>query len=389
MTNILGRIRRLQRLATAIGMLGLISCVLGYVLSPEDFQVSYLFAFMYWISLSLGCFYLALIHYLTGGRWGFPARRVLEAGYMTLPVMLLFFLPILLGLRELYPWAQPETVAAEKVLQARAVYESPLWFTTRAVFYFAAWIVPATLLRRWSLQQDVALTVAPMIKVRTLSGPAVAFVPLTASFAFIDWAMSAEAKWYSTVFPVIILAGQILMATAFAVVMLAGARNEPALGGTEKKLFQDLANLLLAFVMFWTYVAFSQLIIIYSANLPQEIGWYVRRIHGGWLWLVASVVLFHFVAPFFLLLFRKVKQYVGFLSTIAVVVLLTHATELYWAIEPTFHARLQIHWTAVAAWFGLGGIWLAVFLGNLKRHPLLARPDPRFGNPVPEVARAK
>ncbi len=389
MNEIFFKFNRLQKITFAIGIVGIIFCCAGFVFERREFYVSYLFAFIFWVSLSLGCFYGAAIHYLTAGRWGFPARRIFEAGFMTLPLMLFFFAPIFFGLRELYPWARPEAVAADKILQHRTAFENFPGFLIRAICYFGIWILIATLLRKWSLQQDLTKDVAPTIKIRTLSGPAIAIVPLTASFAFVDWAMTIEANWFSTAFPVIILAGQMLMALAFVTILIAWTRNDLPFRAAGEKTFHDLASLLLAFVMFWTYVAFSQILIIYSANMPHEIGWYLRRIANDWVWLVALIALLHFFAPFFLLLFRKVKENVRLLAAIAIVIFAVHAVEMFWVVAPTFYSHIEVHWTDFAAWFGIGGIWLAVFFRNLKHHPLLARNDPRSKNLIAETANAK
>lgn len=389
MNEIFQKFNRLQKIVFAMGILGVIFCCVGFVFERHEFYVSYLFAFIFWTSLSLGCFYGAAIHYLTAGRWGFPARRFLEAGFMTLPLMAVFIIPIFFGLHELYPWARPEAVAADKILQVKSYYEKSIWFIIRAVIFFGIWIFLAARLRKWSLQQDVTDDVAPTIKMRTLSGPAIAIVPLTASFAFVDWAMTIEANWYSTVFPVVILSGQMLIALAFVTVLLAWTRNEIPFRETAPKAFLDLSSLLLAFVMFWTYVAFAQILIIYSANLPHEISWYLHRISNDWVWLVGLIFLLHFFAPFFLLLFRKVKKNVHLLAAIAMIIFAIHAVEMFWVVAPTFYPRIEIHWTDFAAWFGIGGIWLAVFFGNLKRHPLLARNDPRTENLIVETANAK
>ncbi|HUC85550.1 MAG TPA: hypothetical protein VL970_10190 [Candidatus Acidoferrales bacterium] len=389
MNGMLLKLGRLQRISVGLGTLGLAGGCAGFLSDRHAFFVSYLFAFAFWVSLSLGSYYLGLIHYLTAGRWGLPARRIFEAGFMTLPLMALFIVPLFFGLHELYPWARPEAVAADKILQGRAGYNRTHWFIIRAMVLFVIWIIPAVLLRKWSLEQDATAAVAPTIKIRTLSGPAVAIVPLAASFAFVDWVMSIEADWYSTIFPVIMLAGQILLALAFGTLFLAWTHEDPPFRAASEKVFPELASLLLALVMFWTYVAFSQILITYSGNLPQQIGWYLRRIGGGWLWLVGFVTVFHFFAPFFLLLFRKVKRNVLFLAAIAAVVFAAHAVEMFWIVAPAFYPRFLIHWTDFAAWFGLGGIWLAVFCQNMKRHPLLARNDPRLKPLTVEVANAR
>lgn len=308
---------------------------------------------------------------------------------MTLPLMAIFTVPIFFGVHELYPWAHPAVVATDKILRQRAAYENVSGFIIRTILFFAIWIFIATLLRKWSLRQDSTQDLSSTIKIRTLSGPAIAIVPLTASFAFVDWGMSIEANWYSTAFPIIILSGQLLIAVAFVIVLLAWMRTASPFQDFGEKPFHDLGNLLLAFVMFWTYVAFSQIIIIYSANLPREIGWYLHRIAADWVWLAAFVALFHFFVPFFLLLFRKIKKNVQLLVTIALLVFLINAIEMYWVIAPAFYSHIKIHWTDFAAWLGLGGIWLVVFLKNLKRHPLLARNDPRAENLIGETADAR
>jgi hypothetical protein len=375
MNRAIEKIARLQKISAVAGILGAAFCGLGFAVARREFYISYLAAFIFWSSLSLGCFYGAAIHYLTSGRWGFSTRRFLEAGYMTLPVALIFLIPLFFGLPQLYPWARPEEVSADKILQHRAGFENLAGFAIRALIFFGVWIGFAWRLRKLSLLQDQTTDLTPTIRIRTLAGPAIAIVPLTASFAFVDWAMTIEINWYSTAFPVIVLSGQILEAFAFVTLLLAWLR--PEIPWADAKTFHDLANLLLAFVMFWTYVAFAQLLIVYSGDLPHETSWYLHRIAGNWAWLIGVIVVLNFVLPFFLLLFRRVKKKIRLLAGIALLVFGAHATETVWAVAPTFYPRVAVHWTDFAAWFGLGGIWLAVFCGNLKRHPLLARNDPR------------
>ncbi|HEU6448095.1 MAG TPA: hypothetical protein VFV23_06645 [Verrucomicrobiae bacterium] len=386
MNDLISIFNRFRKFALVVGTLGIAFCCVGFIFDRKPFYVSYLWAFLFWTGLSLGCFYAAAIHYLAAGRWGFPARRIFEAGFMTLPLMLLFLVPIFFGLRELYPWARPEDVSGDKILQVRSHYQKFEWFIIRGVGFFAVWIWIAWFLRKWSLLQDKTEDVAPTVKIRTLSGPAIGIVPLSASFAFVDWAMSIEPDWYSTIFPVIILAGQILVALAFATVLTAWMRRDETFRSLSDKAFHDLGSLLLAFVLFWTYVAFSQLLIVYSGNLPHEISWYLDRIKDDWVWLAGLIALLHFFAPFYLLLFRKVKKNVRLLTAIALTIFAIHAVEMFWVIAPTFYSHIEVHWTDFAAWFGIGGIWFAVFLGNLKRHPLLARNDPRLEQLIAETA---
>jgi hypothetical protein len=395
MNEAAARLARLRKTAFATGIFFAALCGVGIAFEPRELAVSWLFAFIFWIGLSLGCFNAAMMHYLTGGHWGNPTRRFLEAGFMTLPLMAALFVPVLFGLRELYPWARPEDVAADKILQQKAAYENLTGFLLRAICFFAIWIFIALRLRKWSLQQDVSNDLAPTIKMRTLSGPGIVIVPLTVTFALVDWVMSLEAAWFSTIFGVILLAGQLLTALALATLLLAWMRNaEPFVSHFAKcdtnPHFHDLGNLLLAFVMFWAYVAFSQFLIIYSGNQPHEIGWYLRRIAGTWKWLLGFVAAFHFFAPFCLLLFRSAKRNVRVLAIIAGMIFLAYILEIFWVVAPRFYPDgIRVHWTDFAAWLGIGGLWLAVFAGNLKRHPLLARNDPHLANATAQTADAR
>jgi hypothetical protein len=391
MNEIFSKLKRLQTFGFATGVLFLVLCIVGVIFEPRAFFVSWLFAFLFWFGLSLGCLNVAMIHYLTGGKWGNVTRRFLEAGYMTLPLVAILFVPLLFGLHELYPWAQPARVAADVTLQKKVVYENFTGYLVRGVFFFGVWIFIARRLRQWSLQQDKTLDVTATIKMRTLSGPGVVITPLLGTFAFVDWVMSIEPTWYSTVFCIVLLSGQILIAVAFIIVLLVW--SQPHLPFREilvEKHFIDLGSLLLAFVMFWMYVAFSQILIIYSGNEPHEISWYLHRVAGSWKWFVIFLVLFHFFAPFFVLLFRSSKKHIRRLATIAVLVFLAHALEIFWAVAPTFYpTRITVHWTDFVAWLGIGGIWLGVFAFNLKRHPLLAQNNPQAVGAVAQTVNAR
>jgi hypothetical protein len=387
MNEIMSQLNRVQKIASAVGVLSLVVTGVAAAFNPRAFFISYLVAFILWF----GCFIVAMMHYLGGGRWGNVTRRFFEAGFMTLPFMAIAFIPIFFGLSEVYAWARPAAVAADKILQHKAVYENFTGFFVRAIFFFALWITVAMHLRKWSLQQDATTEFSPTIKLRKLSGPAIVIVPLTATFAFVDWIMSIEPAWFSTVFSVVILSGEVLIALAFAIMMLAWFQPHPPFqeAATEDR-FLELGNFLLAFVMFWTYVAFSQFLIVYSGNLPHEIGWYLHRIAGDWKWLVCFIALFHFLIPFFVLLFRSVKRNTQRLAAVAILIFLVNAVEIFWAIAPTFYpSGIKIHSTDFFAWFGIGGIWLAVFAGNLKRHLLLAKNIPEAGTLLGQLINAK
>jgi hypothetical protein len=374
------QLTRFRNGALLVGIAGLVACGVGAASNTKQFFVSYLFGYLFWLGLALGCFTIAMIHHLTGGRWGYPIRRLLEAGFSTLPLMVLLFIPILFGLQELYPWARGDEIAGEDVLRKRLPYMNAPWFIARTTICLLLWTVMAWLLRRWSLTQDATTDLQPSRRLRKLSGVGVLLFPLTATFVYIDWIMSLEKEWYSTVFAVIILAGDVLCAFAFATMLLKlFEKEEPIAGALTTLIYHQLGNLLLTFVLFWTYVSFGQLLIVYSANLPQEIKWYLHRIAGTWKIVVAIIAGLHFFVPFFLLLFRVMKKNPRYLVTIAAMLFLVHIIAVYWLVVPSFHQNgVEVNWLDVAAPIGIGGVWVAAFLWLLARAPLMPRNDPRM-----------
>ena len=372
------RLSRIQLASLVVGLIALSFTAYGAFSDRTQFFFSYLFACLFWLGLSLGCFLITMIHELTGGRWGFPTRRFLEAGFLVLPLMLVLFVPIFFGLSELYPWARPTDVAADKILQRRHGYSNPGAYIARAVFFLAVWIWMSQCLRKWSLAQDATTNAAPKRKGRALSGPGIVIFALLGTFAYVDWVMSLEAHWYSTLFAVIVIIGQILVAYAFSVILLTLFRNQAPLSGVvTTSQYHQLGNLLLAFVMFWTYVSFGQLLIIYSGDIPHELEWYLHRIAGNWKIVIGVLVLFHFFVPFFLLLFRAVKKNVLPLTTLAALLFIVHVVDMYWLVMPTLHKNgLAVSWLDFAAPIGIGGVWLAFFLARLKAAPLLPQQDP-------------
>ncbi len=372
------RLSQIQVASLTVGLIALACMAYGAFADRTQFFFSYLFACLFWLGLSLGCFLITMIHELTGGRWGYPTRRFLEAGFLVLPLMLVLFIPIFFGLAELYPWARPAEVRVDKVLQQRHGYENTWAYIARALFFLGVWIWMSQCLRKWSLLQDRAVDATPKRKARRLSGVGIVIFGLLGTFAYVDWIMSLETHWYSTLFAVIIIIGQILVAYAFSVVLLTLFRNQqPWTGVVTTSQYHQLGNLLLAFVMFWTYVCFGQLLIIYSGDIPHELEWYLHRIAGKWKLVVAALALFHFFIPFFLLLFRAVKKHVGPITVLAALLFIVHIVDSYWLVMPALHRDgLAVSWQDFAAPIGIGGLWLAFFLSRLKAAPVLPQQDP-------------
>jgi hypothetical protein len=331
-----------------------------------------------------------MLHHLVGGRWGFMIQRVLEAAIQTLPLMALLFIPLLFGLSDLYPWAQTEVVAADRLLQQKAAYLNIPFFIARTVAYFAVWIVLGRLLVTWSLRQDRTADDALTLRLQRLSGPGLVLYGLTVTFAAIDWMMSLEPKWYSTIFGMIFMVSFGLAALAVAILATRFLESQKPLAQViSPDRWHDLGNLLLALVMFWAYLQFSQFLLIWSENLAEEIPWYLHRIGGGWEWVALALILFLFALPFILLLSRTTKRSARMLSQVAAAILFMHWLDILWIVAPSFYPALfHLHWLDIVAPVGIGGLWLAAFIGYLKARSLLPLHDPRFAEVLEQVQEA-
>ncbi len=377
---------RFQGAALLVGVASLTLCVLGAVLSGwTEFFRAYLLAYTYWLGLALGCLVIVMLQHLTGGAWGLVLRRLLESATRTLPLLALLFIPLVFGVYDLYQWARPEEVAHSTLLQHKQPYLNVPFFLMRAVIYFVAWLSLAYFLNKWSREQDETGDPRLAGRFRLLSSVGLVAYGLTITFASIDWVMSLEPMWYSTIYGALFGTGQVLSAFAFAiaVVILLAARPELARLLSPEN-WRDLGNLLLAFVMLWAYLSFSQFLVIWSGNLPEEIPWYVRRLQGGWQVIGMLLIVFHFSLPFVLLLAREVKQHRQALMIVAGLILVMRLVDFFWLIVPAFdRPGLAVHWMDVTAVVGLGGVWLAMFLAQLKRRPLLPLRDPYLPEVVP------
>jgi hypothetical protein len=336
-------------------------------------------ALLLWVGIAAGCLAIMMLHHLSGGGWGIVVRRVLEAAARTLPYLALLFVPLLLGLPALYRWARPELVAADELLQHKAAYLNRPFFGLRIGLYFATWWWFARLLGRWSRRQDQTGEAGLAKRMRLASAPGLALYCLTATFAAIDWIMSLDPHWFSSIFGIHFVAGQALSALAFMVVVAASLSRRPPLDRwLQPGHFHDHGNLMLAFVMLWAYFGISQYLIIWSGNLPEEIPYYLERLHGGWQWVALALVVLHFAIPFALLLSRDLKRRPRQLARVALLLLAVRWLDLFWQVAPTFHHRFALHWLDLAAPLAVGGFWLALFLSFLRRQPLLPGHDPQL-----------
>lgn len=354
---------RLRTPALIAGVVGVVICAIAAVAAPKFFFPAYLVAFLFWWGISLGCLAIALLHHLTGGGWGRSIRRVLEGGYSTLPLMALAFIPILIGMRHLYIWSDPDVVAHDVILQHKQIYLNVTWFTIRAVCYFAIWILLGTWVSWLSSGYDPAGEGKRRRYLSLLAGPGLILWVLTVTFAVVDWAMSIEPHWFSSMFPVIFLGGQGISAMSFTIIVTILLRQyRPIAEVATGPRLADLGNLLLAFVMFWTYVSFSQYLIIWSGNLPEETPWYVKRSNNGWEWVAVLLMLFNFIVPFLLLLQRQTKRNFPRFIGVCSLLLVMRMIDLYWTVIPSFSpGRFWLNGLILITPVAIGGLWLAMF----------------------------
>jgi hypothetical protein len=336
--------------------------------------------FILWTGVAAGSTAVLMIYHLTGGGWGLMVRRLLEAASRMIPMMAILSVPLFLGIPRLYEWSHADVVARDHVLQHKSMYLNVPFFVGRTVLYFAIWFTLAYFLNRWSAEQD--RTGSPMAarRLEALSAPGLVLYGLAATFASVDWIMSLEPDWFSTAFGMLFMVGQVLTAFAFVIgaLTLLGEREPLAVVARPSKL-NDLGNLLLAFVMLWAYISFSQFLIIWAGNLPEEIVWYKHRLAGGWAFVAIFLVVFHFAVPFLLLLMRQVKRRVQLVGRLAIALLVIRWVDIVWMVEPSAEPRgIPLHWLDAALPLAIGGLWVGLFVRQLKSRPLLPANDPEL-----------
>ena len=376
---------RVQRFAFLIGLAGIALMGVGFTIDSEQFYRSYLIGYLYWLAPTLGSLGLILLHTMTGGAWGFAIHRLLEASMRNIGWMALLFAPILLGVPALYEWSHPEVVAEDPILQHKSLYLNRSFFSVRAVVFFGVWIFFTTAMLRLQARYDRRMDVKALRTMKTVSGLGLGLYILTMSFAAFDWGMSLEPHWFSTIYGVLFVIGQGLSTLCMSVFIASRiARYEPFSRWISKNHFHDLGNLVMAFVMLWAYVSFSQFLIIWSGNLPEETPWYLARIGHGWQGIALFLVVFHFAVPFLILVNRRVKRSMGFLSKLCLFLFVLRFVEIFWLIKPAFlhhghgHSHFAIHWMDVVAPLAIGGLWLGSFLRNLRGRPLVSLQDAKL-----------
>ncbi|HTD23809.1 MAG TPA: hypothetical protein VK738_14210 [Terriglobales bacterium] len=377
---------RLQRRALLLGVIAGLACLLGARVSPHQFLRSYLVGYMMGLGLSLGSLGLLMVQYLTKGNWGFLIRRQLEAGSRVLPLMFVLFAPIWAGIKGLYPWGGQ--LSQEDLHQFKMqAYLTPKWFIVRSVAYFVVWIVIAFFLNKWGKQQDYddVPDLPRSRRFQTLAAPGLVIFCITVTFAVVDWIMSLDIHWYSTIYGLIFIDGQGLITMCFMIMMTAALfKYRPMSQVLVPQTLHDLGNLTLAMVMLFAYFSFSQFLITWSGNLPEEIHWYIDRLKGGWGAVMLAIVLLHFAIPFFLLLHKPIKRNLKTLVPVVVILFLARYIDLLWYVVPNFNGTINgapdprglFSWLDVACPVAVVSLWIAAFCWQLKSRPLFPVYDP-------------
>jgi hypothetical protein len=383
-------IRIISQRSLIFGVVFGIAAIALAVLRPNEFYRGYLLGFMCWLGVALGSMAILMIRHLTGGGWGMVIRRILGAAMRTLPGLAVLFIPIIIAVLQhhIYPWAMPADLIQDAHIREhldkhsfiKGTYLNATGFIIRAILYFAIWNALSYLLSRWSRETDRPGAPDNTQKFKAVAGPGLILYGFTISFAAIDWVMSLDPSWISTIFGLIILIGEVLSAMCFAVVVERILFNYKPMSEMLKPDFvHDHGKWMLTFIMVWAYFSFSQWLIIWAGNLPTEITFYMKRLNGGWGAIGLILAVFHFAVPFAILLSRPFKRDIRKLVWLAIGLIVMRYVDLFWIIEANFSRTLNLTLADVIVPIAIGGFWLAYFFHNLSTLPLLPAYDPSAG----------
>jgi hypothetical protein len=361
------------------GVAGVVLAVAGFLMSGLDrFFQAYLVAYTFWMGVVLGSLALLMVQHLSGGVWGLVLRRPFEAAVRTIPIMAVLFVPIIFGMHSLYEWSHEGITSTDPIIAAKALYLNTPFFIARQVLYFAVWGTLGYLLTKWSAEHDRTGDPALLERMTRLSGGGLVAYFITVTFAMVDWTMSVNPHWFSTIWGMLYIGGQGLSAFAFGIVVLVMlSQTSPLNRVLTTHHFHDLGKFLFAFLMLWAYLSFSQFLIIWSANIPEEIPHYLNRWENTWKFLSIFIVVGHFIVPYAFLLSRDLKKNAGKLRLIATWLLCARVAEYYWHVAPELHKDgLTISLLDVALPLALGGIFISLFVSQLGGRSLLPVHDP-------------
>ena len=366
-------VARAQMPALIAGILGIIAAAIGYFMNATELFQSWLPAFLFWFLIAAGALAVLCLQYVTGGEWGVLIRRPLGAAARTLPLFLLFGLPLIFGLPHIYEWANPERVAHDVLLQKKQLWLNPMGWGIRALIYFALWALWAWRIRVLSLKFYEDRSPYTELSRRKWAASGLLVMVMTLTLCSVDWVMSLEPKWYSSMYGIAFTVGAGLSAFAFVTFFLTTiARTQAMIDILKPNHFRDLGNLMLAFTMLWAYTNFSQFLLIWYGNIKEETPYYLKRTHGVWGWMAAVLIIFHFFLPFTMLLMRRIKDRPQTIAVVTIILLVMRFIDVYWLVGPAHHPdHFYISWMTFAALIGIGGLWLAAFIWQLKGQTII------------------
>jgi len=370
---------RVRNALAFVALVGWIALGAGYASNREQFQFSYLVAFVFFVSITLGALFYVQVQHLTGSAWSVTVRRLMETMMRTIPLGLVLFVPIALGIHSVYEWSHA-SAATDPILKEKASFLNSTGFIVRGFVVLALWSIWALKLYSLSRKQDESGSLELTKSSEKWSAPGVLILFLSASLASFDWIMSLDPHWWSTMFGVYFLAGGAVAFMAVLIAICLALRSAGYLTeAINEEHYHDLGKWLFALTVFWSYVAFSQYMLIWYGNLPEEGIWYHRRMAGNWSGFMPLLIVGHFIVPFFTLMPRASKRNLKMLGFFAGWMLIMHYCDLYWQIMPVLHkAGVVPHWIDAAALLALGGTWALVFWSGLRERPLIPVGDPRL-----------
>ena len=387
-------INRWRTIALGLGGVALIIWAIGTAFNVEQGLRSWLLGFIFWGGIGIGSLGLLMLQYLTGGAWGIVLRRSLEAGSRTLPLIALLFVPLAIGVwtHNVYEWTHlpPD----DPIMAHRGIYMTAWFWIVRSIIYFAVFGLMVVLLNKWSLRQDSTSTVEEaavyLDRASRFSGPMLVIFALTVTFASVDWVLTLDPHWFSTIWGLLFVIGWALTTLCFNVALMANFIDTTPMNGIlGKRHFHDLGKLMLAMVMVWAYFNFSQFLIIWAGNLPEETTWFLVRMKGGYGWIGAALIIFHFAFPFLVLLQQDFKRRWKWLAGIAIFVMFMRVVDNFWQIAPTPRVTpgmevgaFHIDWLDIAAPIAIGGIWLWYYFGQLQKRAIVPFKDPFFESAI-------
>lgn len=365
------RLQRLQRVGIAFAVIGAIVALIGLFVNVERFFEAYLFAWLFWTLTTIGGFALSMMLNLVGGRWRAIVRRVYESIARTMPFVAVAAIPLIFGMDHLYIWSIPEVVEESALIQEKVLYLNDFFFWIRMAVYFLVWLTVLFFVLKWSGEQEAHPDEYRALKLRRVSAAGLLILFFTVTFAAFDWGMSLDPIWFSSIYGIMLGLSGLMAAHALTLMVLSVlASGPPMRDELSQQISNDLGSFMLAYLMLWTYTAFSQYLIIWSGDLLEEIPWYLNRTQNGWGVVIVLIIIFHFCIPFFLLLLRDVKQNTRRLALVAATIFVTRIVELAWTIIPSYQRiGWNIHWLDFALFLAIGGLWMCVFFWQLAARP--------------------